>query len=72
MKPTEKQKAVAKVVEQQGQFWQSTNDINSPTHYGDIQESLFTLSVENIITDEEEKLLDEKLGELYTLIKNFK
>ena len=72
MKPTEKQKAIAKVVEQQGQFWQSTNDINSPTHYCDIDETLLLLDVEGIITENERDVLAEKLSDVYSFIKNIK
>lgn len=36
MKPTEKQQAVAAFIEAQASFWQHTNDINSPTHFSDI------------------------------------
>jgi hypothetical protein len=38
MKPTTKQLKVIEFLEQQLKFWKNTNDIESPTHIGDITE----------------------------------
>ncbi len=40
MKPTQKQKGLIKTIEKIVSSWASTNDINSPTHGGDIDEEL--------------------------------
>ena len=70
MKPTDKQKAIAKVIERQGQFWQSTNDINSPTHWGDIDEEIMAqLEMEDLIDEKDIPILAHLLGELYSLVK---
>ena len=71
MKPTEKQKEVAKVIKDQGSFWMSTNDINSPTHHCDIEECCSNLHKEvgGVLNTSEEELLTEKLSELYLFVK---
>lgn len=38
MKPTKTQKIVIDAVINQLKFWRDTNDINSPTHYCDMDE----------------------------------
>ena len=38
MKPSTKQIKVIEFLEQQLKFWKNTNDIESPTHVGDITE----------------------------------
>lgn len=40
MKATDKQKQICDIVIQQVNFWKSSNDINSPTHYSDNLESV--------------------------------
>ena len=40
MKPTAKQKKICDLIVEQAKFWQSTNDITSPTHLCDIEESV--------------------------------
>lgn len=37
MKPNEQQKRICDLIKSQASFWQSTNDIHSPTHYEDIE-----------------------------------
>jgi len=72
MQPSDKQKKIALFVEQQGRFWQRTNDINSPTHYSDIDESLRTLEFDEIITEKEAAILEAKMCDLFVFIKNIK
>lgn len=36
MTPNDKQKEIASLIRRQASFWTSTNDINSPTHYSDL------------------------------------
>ena len=37
MKPNEQQILICDLIKYQASFWQSTNDIHSPTHYPDIE-----------------------------------
>ena len=71
MKPTEKQLQVAKVIKDQGAFWGGTNDINSPTHFCDIEECCSNLhkDVGGVLNTSEEELLTEKLTDLYLFVK---
>ena len=69
MKPTEKQKEIAKVIEQQAKFWQNTNDINSPTHYGDMREEIMArLEMEDLVNEKQGEELEGLLSLLYRFI----
>lgn len=46
MKPTQKQIELIRTIESIVSSWKSTNDINSPTHYGDIEEMLKPFAIE--------------------------
>ena len=70
MKPTAQQQAVAELISEQGKFWMVTNDISSPTHSCDIEESINLLQGEGIIEDKQAAVLDTKLHELLALIRN--
>jgi len=39
-KATDKQKQICDLIIEQANFWKSSNDINSPTHYCDNSESV--------------------------------
>lgn len=69
MKPTEKQKIVAKLIQNQGEFWGRTNDINSPTHHCDIDEYINIVVFDEIITEKEAAVLETKLNDLLLFIK---
>ena len=47
MKPTQKQIELIKTIESIVGSWASTNDLSSPTHYGDIGEELSKIVLEN-------------------------
>lgn len=68
MKPNEIQKEVCKLIKQQASFWANSNDIDSPTHLNDIEESVEQLGVEDI---DKEELVD-KLNDLYWFVKSLK
>jgi hypothetical protein len=70
MKPTKLQIDIAKLVENQAKFWQSTNDINSPTHYGDIEVDLDDLALDHPeLTEEQLRELGDSIRDLYFVIK---
>lgn len=72
MKATDRQKDIIKVAELQAQFWNDSNDLDSPTHLCDIDEMVSNLSFDNILSDEDSKELSEILQNLYFFIRNHK
>ncbi len=70
MKPTEKQVEVIKEILGIIKSWEGTNDINSPTHYGDINEELNKLELDTIITCPEETKLTTGLAYLLSTIQD--
>lgn len=70
MKLTNKQVEVIDTCISQLGFWKSTNDINSPTHFCDIDSDFSNLYFDDKITDEESNKLICKLSELLILIRN--
>lgn len=69
MKATEYQKKTIDSILSIIKTWKNTNDINSPTHYVDIEEFLYADLYDTInIVDIE--YISEKLKELLTLIKH--
>lgn len=71
MKPTELQIKIAKVIEECSSFWQSTNDINSPTHICDIEATVIRDLLEDL-PEEKIIIIINKITELYKFIKQFK
>lgn len=73
MKPTDKQIAMARVIQEQGIFWEKTNDINSPTHFTDIEEEVMVrLEMEDLLNDDEANELIELLSNLCSFVKKHK
>jgi hypothetical protein len=66
MKPTTKQLKVIEFLEQQLKFWKNTNDIDSPTHVGDITE--FSQYLKDDFTIEEVLSIEILTTELYLSI----
>ena len=66
MKPSLKQLKVIEFLEQQLKFWKNTNDINSPTHVGDITE--FSQYLKDGFTIEEVLSVEILTTELYLSI----
>ena len=73
MKPTEKQKRLILLIEDQLSFWKNTNDINSPTHFCDIDEDINMYGMNNDdLSEEQSKELNLLLSELLTFIRKNK
>jgi hypothetical protein len=70
MKPSDKQKELAKLIQSQAGFWLNTNDINSPTHEGDVGEEVRLLTLNDTITDNQVKVLEAKILDLYYFIRD--
>ena len=70
MKPTIKQIKVIEFLEQQLKFWKKSNDIDSPTHIGDIRE--FSQFLSDDFTQDEIQGIDILTHELYLSILEVK
>ena len=68
MKPTETQRAVCETLIKQLEFWQYTNDINSPTHYTDMDEQFALLS--DCLSESEIEELTSETCNLFQFIKH--
>lgn len=68
MKPTGTQKLVCEALIEQLQFWMHTNDINSPTHYSDMDECFALLS--DCLSETEIEELTSETCNLFQFIKN--
>ena len=69
MKPTKTQKAVIDAVIDQLNFWRSTNDIDSPTHYCDMDEC-YKASLEDCLSEKEIEELTSETCNLFQFTKN--
>lgn len=69
MKPTKIQINVINAVIDQLNFWKSTNDINSPTHYCDMDEC-YKASLEDYLSEKEIEELTTETCNLFQFIKN--
>ena len=69
MKPTDKQKQICDLVIQQANFWKSSNDIDSPTHYCDNNESVSDI---DWLSEEDEEDLTNFLDNLLNFVKEKK
>lgn len=67
-KAIDKQKQICDLVIQQANFWKSSDDINSPTHYCDNSESVRSLE----LSEEDEEDLTNFLDNLLNFIKEKK
>ncbi len=69
MKPTKTQKTAIDAVIDQLKFWRDTNDINSPTHYSDMDES-YQSALEDCLSEKEIEELKSETCNLFQFIKN--
>lgn len=69
MKPTPRQKKLIEEVQNQASFWMNTNDIDSPTHYGDMEAEVQSLEMEDVLSKEDAKKFEDLLGDLFDFIK---
>jgi len=67
-KATDKQKQICDLIIEQANFWKSSNDINSPTHYCDNFESVISLD----LSEEDEEDLTNFLDNLLNFVKEKK
>jgi hypothetical protein len=73
MKPNDKQIAVAKMIASQANFWATTNDITSPTHNSDLDESVDTLVEDGMLDEEDGEILRIGLeGIFFAVVRNLK
>ena len=69
MKPTKTQKIVIDAIIDQLQFWRSTNDIDSPTHYCDMDEC-YQSDLGDCLSEKEIEELKSETCNLFQFIKN--
>ena len=68
MKATDVQKDVCNAIIEQVSFWRDSNDINSPTHYVDIEES-FRAELEDKLSEKELNELMDEMANLFQLVE---
>ena len=69
MAPTKIQKIVIDTIIDQLNFWRSTNDIDSPAHYCDMDEC-YKISLEDCLSEKEIEELKAETCNLFQFIKN--
>ena len=62
MKPTDIQKKICDLIIEQAHFWKVTNDITSPTHLCDIEESVNNTDE---LSDSDKETLIKGITDLY-------
>jgi len=71
MKPNKNQIALCQLVELNSKYWMNTNDISSPTHGGDLFESI--QSVQNWdelnLSESQQKEFESKMNDLLNFIQ---
>lgn len=72
MKPTPRQQKLIEKVLVQASYWENTNDIDSPTHYGDLEEDIKLLVMDDVLTKEEGQKFEDLVADLYDFIKSKK
>lgn len=72
MKATPRQKTIIQEVENQITFWRNTNDLDSPTHYCDIEEEARKLEDDASLTEEQRIRFENIMGDLLDFIKTKK
>lgn len=68
MKANDVQKKICEVIKSQVSYWESSNDINSPTHLSDIKEECGA-QLDGLIEDDDIELLINKLETLYWFVR---
>jgi hypothetical protein len=72
MKPSEKQILVIEKVKAQVNFWKTTNDIQSPTHFSDNDQVFDSLVLFDEISELDATKLKDQLNELLTVIRGIR
>lgn len=70
MKISSKQRKVIEFLRDQLHAWEFSNDIYSPSHYGYITASLQSMDLEEVLTEEEITILDNRIGFLLSFIQS--
>ena len=68
MKATDVQKDVCNAIIEQASSWRDSNDINSPTHYVNIEES-FRAELEDKLSEKELNELMDEMANLFQLVE---
>lgn len=66
MKATEKQKQICDAIKSQVEFWKTSNDIDSPTHYCDNAQAVEELNLGAEDTEDLTNFMDNLLNFLRT------
>lgn len=69
MKSNQQQKAICEIISRHVTYWANSNDINSPTHQGDLFNELLEKQDELNITREGVSLLYDKIMDIHSIIK---
>ncbi len=69
MKSNQQQKAICEIISRHVTYWANSNDINSPTHQGDLYNELLEKKEELNITQDGLKLLYDKIISIHSIIK---
>lgn len=72
MELNKKQIELIKALESQVQIWKKTNDIKSPSHYNLIDEELFKLEMDDILSEKQSEEINRILVLLYHSVKTLK
>ena len=69
MKVTDIQKDVCNAIIRQASFWRDSNDINSPTHYVDLEEC-FLADLDDKLSEKELQEFINEITNIFQLVKN--
>lgn len=73
MRPNRTQRDICDFIIEQVDFWKNSNDINSPTHFSDLESRLDDLvEDERLISQSQAQALDTYLTNLLVEIRNMK
>ena len=72
MKATPTQKILIQEVENQTHYWTNSNDLDSPTHYSNIETEILKLEFDASLSRDECKKFEEILSDLLDFIKSKK
>lgn len=72
MKATPRQKLLLQEVENQITYWRNTNDLDSPTHYGDIEEEARKLEEDAELTKKDRIKFENIIADMLDFIKTKK
>lgn len=67
-KPTRRQILVIEALKKQCDYWLTTNDIHSPSHSTDIDSELVSLELDDEITEAEQEILSDAIGNVWEKI----